>query len=85
MNKYEYSGAWLIPAREKLLAWHGKDYTPSWGEVELVASAMADAWSKNSELLAALENLERVAGIAMTEDDPARVAARIAIAKARRR
>ncbi len=35
------------------------------------------------DLLEALENLERVAGIAMTEDDPDRVAARIAIAKAR--
>lgn len=35
------------------------------------------------ELLAALEDLERTAGLAASHDDPARVAARAAIAKAR--
>jgi hypothetical protein len=38
---------------------------------------------QNKELLKALENLERTSGLPAMSDDPARVAARAAIAKAR--
>ena len=60
------------------------------------ADLIADAWQLpelrkenaklkviNKEMRKALESLERVAGIAMMKDDPARVTARISLRKAR--
>jgi len=65
-------------------------------EIEANANLIADAWQlpelrkENTELKAinkdmyeALETIERVAGIGMMEDDPARVNAREALHKAR--
>jgi hypothetical protein len=47
------------------------------------AARIKELEDQNKELLKALENLERTAGVPAVSDDPARVAARAAIAKAR--
>ena len=76
---YEYGGkiAGDMPLAFVSKGWYEKDETPypQQANANLIAAA--------PDLYEALETIERVAGIGMMEDDPARVKARDALRKAR--
>ena len=63
---------------------NGTERIPDENDAVLIASA-PDLLAENEELAEALERIERVAGLPMMEDDPARTAARAVLAKRKER